>query len=79
MSMGDASVVNNQPLPNMQDPNMMSNPQDMGTMGEEPVDMNNMPMDDMDSVEPNPDREREQIQKNIGKACADFRNGLKEC
>lgn len=85
--MGDASVVSqdtqmpqdpNMGMDNqmMQDPNMGADPG--MDMGNEPNMMGNdtgMGMEDpMMGGEQNPERARKEIQKNIGKACADFRS-----
>ena len=64
--MGQMGDMNQQPMDNMgQEPMMDQMPQeDMGEMD----GMNQQPMD------VNYEKEKKEIQKNIGKGCADFRN-----
>lgn len=62
------------PEPPMGDPSMGADP---NAMGGAPMDDPNMDGDmgaDTSIGGGNPNRERDQIQKNIGKACSDFRN-----
>lgn len=86
-SMGGASVASNPnmnmpaPDPNMNmggDPNMDMNAGADPMMGGDPsMDMNAGADPGMDmgmGGEPNADRQKKEIQKNIGKACDDFRN-----
>lgn len=68
--MGDASPVSNVPNENI--------PMPEDNIGEQPLPQDDMiqqgsemPMVNSNS---NPDREKKEIQKNIGKGCADFRN-----
>lgn len=57
------------------DPSMMGdNPNMMDDMGGNPGMQDPNMMGDMGNAEGNPDRQRKEIQKNIGKACADFRS-----
>lgn len=65
----------NEPAPEAQDPNMMGDQ----NMGGDPNAMGNMPQDQnmdmsMNNDSGNIERDKKNIQKNIGKACSDFRN-----
>ncbi len=82
--MGDASMSQQSQMPDpnmeqpMEDPNMMGGPEmggDPNMMGgpEMPQDPNmEQPMND--NGEQDASKEKKEIQKNIGKACADFRD-----
>jgi len=78
--MGDASVVspnvNSAPqMPQDDLDNTMNGNEQMPDMNNSDMDNNvDMNMDMGNEDEGNVDRSRKEIQKNIGKACADFRN-----
>ena len=69
MGMPNMNVDGNQ---NMQDTSMMTDP-NMDINEQPPMDDQNMGMENING-EQNIDRTRKEIQKNIGKGCADFRN-----